>query len=67
MQLILWTCQGYLPEEMRKSGIHMTESVETSLRALEYGLRGSLVTLRRRLCKRRTELEFDPEIHDAYR
>lgn len=45
----------------------MTESVETSLHALEYGLRGSLVILRRRLRKRRTELEFDPEILDAYR
>lgn len=67
MQLILWTCQGYLSEKMRKSGIYMIESAETSLHALEHGLRGSLVTLRRRLRKRRTELEFDLEILDAYR
>ncbi|MCH9657120.1 hypothetical protein K0U27_00255 [archaeon] len=45
----------------------MIESAETSLHALEHGLRGSLVTLRRRLRKRRTELEFDLEILDAYR
>ena len=52
---------------MRRNGTHMIESVETSLHVLEYGLYSSLVTLRQRLHKHKTEPEFDPEILDAYR